>query len=496
MLPRFSRRSFLGFALGGAATAAGAGDLSVSLRPQLRPGELYKKAIAGADAIIAKARLTGHVCYAVADLETGEIREGGNSDLGTAPASVAKAITALYSIDVLGAEYRFETRVLARGTISGGILDGDLILVGGGDPTLDTDDLAELASALKDAGLREVRGRFLVADGINPRIHSIDRGQPDHVGYSPAVAGIALNFNRVHFGWERQGKGYAVSMDARTARYRPEVSVARMRVEDRSAPIYTYKKGRDRDDWTVAKRALGSGGARWLPVRNPALYAGDVFQTLVRSHGIVLKRPVAMRGMPGGAVVATHQSAPLIEILQGMLRYSTNITAEMVGLAASRKRRGLVSSLEASANEMNLWAAQKLGVEGLALVDHSGLGSDSRMTASSMVRALVRAHQDGALRPILREVTMRDGQGRPDKSHPIRVRAKTGTLNFVSGLAGYMTPGKGPEMAFAIFAADEAIRARISRAERERPPGARGWNRKARALQQALIERWGAVYGS
>ncbi|MEL6102645.1 MAG: D-alanyl-D-alanine carboxypeptidase, partial [Pseudomonadota bacterium] len=261
-------------------------------------------------------------------------------------------------------------------------------------------------------------------------------------------------------------------------------------------PIYTYTKGRDRDDWTVAKRALGSGGARWLPVRNPALYAGDVFQTLVRSHGIVLKRPVAMRGMPGGAVVATHQSAPLIEILQGMLRYSTNITAEMVGLAASRKRRGLVSSLEASANEMNLWAAQKLGVEGLALVDHSGLGSDSRMTASSMVRALVRAHQDGALRPILREVTMRDGQGRPDKSHPIRVRAKTGTLNFVSGLAGYMTPGKGPEMAFAIFAADEAIRARISRAERERPPGARGWNRKARALQQALIERWGAVYGS
>ena len=59
-----------------------------------------------------------------------------------------------------------------------------------------------------------------------------------------------------------------------------------------------------------------------------------------------------------------------------------------------------------------------------------------------------------------------------------------------------MTAADGTELAFAIFAANTTARSRIKRADRERPPGARGWNRKAKALQQMLIERWGSVYGS
>ena len=100
------------------------------------------------------------------------------------------------------------------------------------------------------------------------------------------------------------------------------------------------------------------------------------------------------------------------------------------------------------------------------------------------------------LRPILKQVVMRDKEGKPLRDHPVRVDAKTGTLNFVSGLAGYMTAEDGREMVFAIFAADMDIRAGISRAERERPPGGRTWNRKAKRVQQALIERWDALYGA
>ena len=82
------------------------------------------------------------------------------------------------------------------------------------------------------------------------------------------------------------------------------------------------------------------------------------------------------------------------------------------------------------------------------------------------------------------------------KNHPIKVDAKTGTLNFVAGLGGFMTAADGTELAFAIFAADTDIRSRIKRADRERPQGARSWNGRAKALQQALIRRWGALYGS
>ena len=74
--------------------------------------------------------------------------------------------------------------------------------------------------------------------------------------------------------------------------------------------------------------------------------------------------------------------------------------------------------------------------------------------------------------------------------------AKTGTLNFVSGLGGFMTAADGTELVFAIFTAHQTAREQIPRAERERPKGARSWNRSSKKLQQKLIERWGRIYGS
>ncbi|TMM51159.1 D-alanyl-D-alanine carboxypeptidase/D-alanyl-D-alanine endopeptidase [Sulfitobacter sabulilitoris] len=490
-----SRRAVLAGLLATAATPALSNPPKASLRPALRGGE--PAVIPGPEEIVAKARLEpGRVSYMVADAGSGLLLEGRNAQAGIPPASVAKALTALYALDVLGPAHRFETQVLITGGMRDGIVLGDLVLVGGGDPTLDTTALAQMAKDLKSAGVREVRGRFRVYDGALPFERVIDADQPDHVGYNPALSGIALNYNRVHFQWQREAKGYSVTMDARSDRFRPDVAMARMRVEDRSTPVYTYADAGVRDDWTVAKGALGKTGARWLPVRKPALYAGEVFATLARSHGIGLRGIEVISELPEGDIVVRHQSDDLRTILKDMLRYSTNITAEMVGLTASARRLGGVGSIVASADAMNRWARETLGLEAPSMVDHSGLGDASRISATDMVRALVMAYDDAVLRPILKDVVMRDGRGRPDNKHPIRVAAKTGTLNFVSGLAGYMTAGDGTVLAFAIFAADEATRATIPRAQRERPPGARGWNRRAKTLQQDLIERWGALYGT
>jgi D-alanyl-D-alanine carboxypeptidase/D-alanyl-D-alanine-endopeptidase (penicillin-binding protein 4) len=129
------------------------------------------------------------------------------------------------------------------------------------------------------------------------------------------------------------------------------------------------------------------------------------------------------------------------------------------------------------------------------LVDHSGLGDDSRMTAQDMVAALVKVHSEG-LREILKPIAMRDANRKAIPDHPIKVNAKTGTLNFVSSLAGYLTGPDGKEMAFAIFAADQDVRATLTRAERERPAGGVSWNRRAKRMQQQLIERWGVFYGT
>lgn len=451
-------------------------------------------AATGLNTLLRESRVTGQIVFAVADAETGDVLEGHNTQVGLAPASVTKSITALYALDVLGPAHRFETTVASVGPVTNGVLEGDLVLVGGCDPTLDTRALADLAAQLKDAGLREVRGRFLVYENALRPLPSIDPEQPDHLGYSPAVSGIALNYNRVHFEWRRAADKYTITMDARTAGYRPDVSMARMKVVDRALPVYTYEDTGAHDQWTVARGALGKEGARWLPVRRPGLYAGDVFATLARANGIVLKTPTLLAEMPQASTLAAVQSPPLRDILQGMLKYSNNLTAEMVGLAATRQRAGRAHTLAGSGRQMNLWAIAQLGMETPAFVDHSGLGGASRVSAQDMVRALSAAHRDDVLRPILKPVALRDKQGRPLKNHPVKVDAKTGTLNFVSGLAGYITAPGGREMVFAIFCADEDIRATITRANRERPKGARPWATRARRLQRELLRRWGGKF--
>ncbi|MBW4974334.1 D-alanyl-D-alanine carboxypeptidase/D-alanyl-D-alanine-endopeptidase [Roseovarius mucosus] len=493
-----SRRYFLGTALAALGSSAMAGAPAVSLRPVARPDGGARRAVQrapAAEALISQANLSGRVGYAVADARTGQLLESGDATTGLPPASVTKAVTALYALDALGPEHRFGTRLIATGPISGGVLNGDLILAGGGDPTLETDGLASLAANLAKTGLREVRGRLLVWGGAVPFTRAIDETQPEHAGYNPALSGLNLNYNRVHFEWRRANGKYAITMDARSDRYRPDVTMARMRIVDRNVPVYSYKDAGSYDDWTVALGALGTGGARWLPVRKPELYAGEVFATFARSQGIKTGAPQVIDRLPGGTAIVTHASAPLATILRDMLKFSTNLTAEMVGLAASAKRRGAVVALDQSAQDMNAWAAPALGMTGAALRDHSGLSDRSRLSAAAMAQALARAHRAGLLRPLLRTVELRDAQGRPNRNHPLKVAAKTGTLHFVSALAGYVTTPQGADLAFAIFTASDSLRARIDPSQDDSPPGARSWNSRSKQLQQALIERWGAVYG-
>ena len=198
---------------------------------------------------------------------------------GMPPASVMKAVTAQYALEALGPTHAFRHPGMAQGTVINGRVEGDIMLVGGGDPVLNTDGLAELAAALKSAGLREVTGRFLVHDGVLPRIDTIDPNQPDHLGYNPAVSGLNLNFNRVHFEWKTGGRKLfgrdGCPVREVPPRY-PDGADAAYRIARRR--FYTYDSQGDVEDWTVARSALGTGGSRWLPVRRPALYAGEVFR--------------------------------------------------------------------------------------------------------------------------------------------------------------------------------------------------------------------------
>ncbi|WP_071672641.1 D-alanyl-D-alanine carboxypeptidase/D-alanyl-D-alanine endopeptidase [Nioella nitratireducens] len=491
-----SRRAFLGGALASVAGAANAFAPEVSRIPLPRPDGFFLRTLPSAADLIARAGLGGRVACVVADARSGQVLESVNPLVGLPPASVTKALTSAYALDRLGPGYRFHTQVVAEGTLTNGRLDGDLWLVGGADPVLDTDALNDIARDLAESGLREVTGRFRVAHEAVPHIHEIDPDQPAQVGYNPAVSGLNLNFNRVHFEWERGANGYTVQMDARSASLRPPVTVTRMDVIDRGAPIYDFEESDEIEQWSVARGALGQNGARWLPVRRPHMYAAEVFQVLARSRGIVLDAPVFGSAPPETAqVLVNHVSDPLEEVLRGMMRWSTNLTAEVAGLLATEAGGIRPVDLRESADQMNAWLMERYGLRRPRLVDHSGLGDESRINARDMVRALVGSGANGGLRRIMKDIPMLDDHGNLLSNPPAEIVAKTGTLYFVSSLAGYARLASGRDLAFAIFCGDLERRTTFDPGQEARPPGARSYNTHAKLLQQALLRRWTAMHG-
>jgi D-alanyl-D-alanine carboxypeptidase/D-alanyl-D-alanine-endopeptidase (penicillin-binding protein 4) len=491
------RRAVLAGLLSSAAGMAFAGAPQTSLRPLPRPSGLTRPEAGGPsfESIINNADLSGEKSIVLIDLDSGRLLEAESPSRALPPASVTKVVTTLYGLRKLGATHRFTTRVLATGPIEDGIVQGDLVLMGAGDPHLDSDSFGDLVEQLVARGITGVTRGFKIYDGALPFIAQIDDKQPEYVGYNPSLSGLILNFNRVYFEWKRGKDGFDLSMSATGARFKPQIESISVAVADRDTPVFAHSQDGSGEGWTVRRASLGKGGGRWLPVRRPFDYADEAFRLIAADKGV--KLPKAKRsGQVSGTLVAAVQSSQLRDMLRSMLRFSTNITAEAVGLAASSRSGTAPESLADSGTRMTNWARESFGVQTAHFVDHSGLGDASRASARDMVSVLAKDGWHGGLRPLLKDVKLTDERGRRAEIPGAMVEAKTGTLNFASALAGFITCPNGRALAFAIFTADVAKRDAIPMNQRERPPGGRTWLRKSRRMQQALMRRWIGVYGT
>jgi len=431
----------------------------------------------------------------VADAMTGKVLESSNANKALPPASVAKALTTIYALTSLGSNWQFQTRLIASSsTVSNGILQGDLTLVGGGDPAFDTDGLADLLGQLKARGITGISGKFGVYSKALPYQRTLDRDQLEHVGYNPTISGMNLNFNRVFMQWQRVGSGYDFSFTARTKKYQPPVKGVSVSAVNRKEPVYKYSGQGGRDKWTVSAPALGSKGNRWLPVRNPADYTGEVMVRLAAELGIRLPKHKSVSSTPKGVVLAQNVSANLNAVSKSMLKYSTNLTAETVGLSASVKRGVKPKKVSDSARSMSDWLRGRFGLRSVRMVDHSGLGDASRITGADMTEVLKSVGWNGPLRPLMKPVDLRNANWQKAPIGGVKVTAKTGTLNFTSALAGYLQTASGRKLVFTIFTVDQKARAAIPKSKRDRAPGAKTWARKSRIMQHQLLARWGRMY--
>ncbi|MBL4806538.1 MAG: D-alanyl-D-alanine carboxypeptidase/D-alanyl-D-alanine-endopeptidase [Rhodobacteraceae bacterium] len=482
------RRDFLTGVLAGLPISAYGGQME---RPPARAGRPVP-ATSTAD-IIRQFGLADKTGFVVVDLASGRVIEQHNPTLELPPASVTKAITALYAQAHLGNDFRFETRVIGTGPIIDTQLQGDLYLVGGGDPHLDSDSLAELAQAVAQAGIRTISGRFYVVDTALPQVEFIDPSQPIQVGYNPSVSGLNLNFNRIYFEWKKTGGAYRVTMDARAEQHRPQVSTSEMRIVNRGGPIYSYTHEDDVERWSVARGALGDGGGRWLPVRDAGRYTAAVFQALACAHDITLPTVQKRATVARGRVIARRLSPNLRAIQRSMLYFSTNLTAEVLGMRASQAAGHSISNLRSSGRFMARWASRQTRLSSPVFFNHSGLSDRSEISARDMTSLLALQGSRQGLAGLMKRIQMVNPRGNAVTVPGVEIFAKTGTLNFTRGLAGYIETGGRQKLAFAIFSADMAAR-RAAPAGEERPLGARSWSTNARTQEKALLYRWATQF--
>ena len=466
------------------------------------------------DLIAAAAFPPAQVGYVLFDPADGSIVAGENLDQAFIPASVMKVPTMLMALEVLGPEHRFETDLLRLGKISSdGSLTGDLYLKGGGDPFLTSDDVLNFVLALKDRGVTKVEGQFLYDETALVTLPQINDQQPLAVPYNPGVSALSLNFNIIEMTWVRDGTSGLFAATALTKSDTLDVPVEIVTFDtlpeqdNKKIPfLYSPDETTGQEIWELSPQLPDEGEAS-LPVKNPGLNAAAAFRRLAEDNGITLESPLPGVVPEDAKLLHDKESVALDQIVKLILRYSNNLSAELMGLAATYQLTGEKLDLVASSAELSKWLKEKLpdvDWTGFVAVNHSGLSSASRVTPRQMAALLTYAQNDTAagfdFYSLLAQPKWQDdlNEERAKDLPEIQVRAKSGTIHYARALTGYILTKEGKTLGFALFINDQEARAAYDATldvnELAEVPGAKAWMKRAKELEQALVKRWALGY--
>jgi D-alanyl-D-alanine carboxypeptidase/D-alanyl-D-alanine-endopeptidase (penicillin-binding protein 4) len=454
----------------GSAAGGSAGALVAPRDPRARVAWLRDRVTA---AIAARPGLAQvKLAFAAQDLSTGEELVSRDPERGMTIASNAKLFTSIAALLGLGGGFRWRTAVYAAAPDDKGTIEGDLYLRGRGDPTLSVAELQQLAADLAAHGVRTVEGRLVVDatyfdDAVEPP--HFDEQPKERAAFRAPVAslGVARGAIEIRVVAEPGGGAARVTLEP------PSDHVKLGKIE-----VTSVEKGRTRLRVEPHARGGGveldvtgqirAGEGSWelrRRVDDPARLAAEVFRQALADQGVRLRSRSLGSGAvpPAQKLLAFHDSAPLSDVLRLVNKHSDNYIAESMLKTLGAELRGAPGSAT-WADGLAAMRAQlaKLGLPpgSYRCENGSGLFASTEVSARQLLALLGAAHRDYRIGPDLvgsLPVGGHDGTlarrwaGRPAMG---RVRAKTGTLDRVSSLAGYVGVDGGHLLAFAILAND------------------------------------------
>jgi D-alanyl-D-alanine carboxypeptidase/D-alanyl-D-alanine-endopeptidase (penicillin-binding protein 4) len=405
----------------------------------------------------------------VISLTRGDTLFAHNPGQAIVPASTMKLFTSALALETLGPTHQFMTQVLRDGDLSrDGTLRGDLILRGGGDPSLstrlrtaDTQPMQLLARQVAATGIRRVEGD-LVADASAFEAKKIPDGWlPRYLesSYAARVSPLSLNENVATVVVSPGGGGLASIVLDPPSTTIPIANSVRVRAGSRGAQVSVRRTS------SGALEARGWIGSRsdsryyGVVVDEPALWTAGALRAALAAQGITITGRVRLAEAGAEAVLVTGlPSPPLGRLAAVMNRESNNHYAELlfrnVAHLAAPDRLG---SAEQANAMLRKFLADKVGVNpgDVHAADGSGLSTLDRVTPRSLVQLLSFGHRASwaadyhASLPVAGESETLRYRMRQTPAQG-NLHAKTGTTNEVVALSGYVTARSGELLAFAM----------------------------------------------
>jgi D-alanyl-D-alanine carboxypeptidase/D-alanyl-D-alanine-endopeptidase (penicillin-binding protein 4) len=380
------------------------------------------------------------------------------------PASVMKLVTTYAALEQLGPAYRWKTEAYASGALQEGVLEGDLVLKGAGDPKLDLEAFWRLVRALRGKGLREIRGNLVIDRSHFERAEG-DAGRFDGDPFRPYNVlpdALLVNYKSLRFVFVAEPERAAVRIYAEPRPPALEV-VNVLKLAEGACPEGSAFREMLKPSFEPARqRVIFSGqypascGEKDLNVA--LLEPNDQVAGLLRQlwsesggkwdnsgNGSVREGPVP----PGARLLHTLESPTLAEIVRDTNKFSNNIMARHLFLALGAESSGAPANTQKSVAAVRSWiASKKIVAPELVMENGSGLSRNERISAGNLAALLQAAWRSAVMPEFIASMpiagldgTMRrrvKGEGITGQAH-----IKTGLLSDVRSMAGYVLDRSG-----------------------------------------------------
>jgi D-alanyl-D-alanine carboxypeptidase/D-alanyl-D-alanine-endopeptidase (penicillin-binding protein 4) len=408
----------------------------------------------------------------VESLDRGDVLYERNGPALLTPASNAKLFTSAAALGLLGPDDRLHTRLFRTGPIQNGVLHGDLILQGGGDPTLATEGalrvqegptIHQMVNDIQAAGIKRVTGSVIVdttafTDDVYGRGWS---WADENEYYQPQITALSINRGTVRLDYlpgGQVGDPIRLSLTPQT-RY---VRVINTAVTGPAGSENTLSISRDRGTNTI--RVSGSlpldfqGDYTRVPVENPHLYTGELLREQLENAGVAFNQPSSAQAgtVPQEAeLIRDYPSPPMSEIVRYMNKNSDNFYAEMLLRVLGLQKEG-AGTAQAGVEAVNDYLRQlKLNFQA-DLVDGSGLSREDQLSAEELVQLLSTVSRSPVAAPFTDSLPVAGVDGTlqsrmRNTAAANNLRAKTGSLTDVSALSGYVRTKDGERLVFSMI---------------------------------------------